>query len=622
MLAVYLGFNVLCSSGNLFCAEVIVQKKSVVRACPEEKAFLCSDIFVEVVILKKLSAVLLLVFVASLFVTGAAFARAMVQVDANALGANVTVPANVGRVSTGAATLRMVSRDISVPYNATYGTTSYTDYQHLQFVSPDAGYFFNFPDAVIAILEGGVGNVPTVDGGTDVTGYTVSSNRARAIARLVSANPADAVATEAGIASVYVWSADLATFAAGVNVVAVPVTINQWTSAAGVVTQGSNRFNGLRVSDIRAIKVRGDIAGAQHDFKRIYRAADIEPNTFLVTRYNSWLSQDIILGANDVIVANSNVTDDDPYRIILFVRDGDANFDFSTTGTSDGVVIDPVVVVAENPFVKTPDIIGTFSATTQALYGWKVETRTGEPLNAERAQPYAIVAPATTNNSYTANVRNIMGSTNRMVWITTAGLTSYGFDAADVHLFPATITQVAAAQNTAVVLYTIRDLGLFAGRTPSEVRVINANGENFATPMEYTLATTAAGMTDGHFAIMKPDATDRHRQVFVAADEEIVAGGVYFLALAAKDGGDYDVSQGNQGAAVGKNDTFVHFFAFATVGEAPVPSVTPSETPSVAPSVTPSQAPVSGGSSGGCSVGSFAPAAVILLAPLFLLLKK
>jgi len=73
MLAVYLGFNVLCSSGNLSVTEVVGAAERLPGLTGNNVLCFSSDIFVEVVVLKKLCAVMLFVFVAML-AAGAAFA--------------------------------------------------------------------------------------------------------------------------------------------------------------------------------------------------------------------------------------------------------------------------------------------------------------------------------------------------------------------------------------------------------------------------------------------------------------------------------------------------------------------------------------------------------------------
>ena len=255
-----------------------------------------------------------------------------------------------------------------------------------------------------------------------------------------------------------------------------------------------------------------------------------------------------------------------------------------------------------------------------------------------------------------------------------------------------TLGDLSARQNTGVIVFSIREPEKFVGRRSSDVRVINATGKDPPARRSTVSWTTRQ---DGRrtFAVLQRDPayptanyTTPFDQVMMAADDEFVEGQAYFIALAAKDGGDFDVQQGRQGIADTKNDRTVHFAAFAVVGfVTPVlptlvigpaqSTIEPGEelqltatrsdtgddvdvtwessdhavltvedglvtgvadgtavvtaTP-VAPSdldpatktiTVQTPQPGGGGSGGGCSVG-FAPAAVLLLAPLFVLLKK
>jgi len=375
-------------------------------------------------------------------------------------------------------------------------------------------------------------------------------------------------------------------------------------------------------------------------------------------------------------------------------------------------MVDPVLVYAEYPFVKDPKVFGegAFHNTVEEVTKWgRIASLRGPGLRAYApedqkwvyAYPEENQAQDPYHNDYTAILRDTFdldggygAKKDNMVWLKDSVITDqYGFELENVHQFPMTLGDLNARQNTGVIVFSIREPEKFIGRRVSDVKVINATGKDFNNPQEYTQVYDRTSMVDGTFAVLQRDPgyptanyTAPYNQVIMAADDEFVEGQAYFIALAAKDGGDFDVQQGRQGIADTKNDRTVHFAAFAVVGSVtPVlptlvigpaqSTIEPGETlqltatrsdtgdavdvtwessddavltvedglvtgvadgtavvtaTPVAPSdldpatktiTVQTPQPGGGGSGGGCSVG-FAPAAVLLLAPLFVLLKK
>jgi len=483
---------------------------------------------------------------------------------------------------------------------------------------------------------------------------------------------------------------------------------------ASVDLFGTSRFTGMRARDVKLFKVYGDrLSGKQEPFVLVDSKAKLEHQKYIIVKSVVSLTPgaaavtvtDTVLGPDDII------TNDAPHRILFAVRDGTDNFDF-TTPNSSGPMVDPLLVYAEYPFVKDPKIKGegTFENTVEQVTKWgRIASLRGPGLRAYdpadagwvMAYPEEVQAQFSGHNDYTALLRDTFALTggfgskkDNMVWLKDSVITEqYGFELENVHQFPMTLGDLSARQNTGVIVFSIREPEKFIGRRVSDVRVINATGKDFASPQEYRFVDNKTDMVDGTFAVLQRDPayptanyTTPFDQVMMAADDEFVEGQAYFIALAAKDGGDFDVQQGRQGIADTKNDRTVHFAAFAVVGSVtPVlptlvigpaqSTIEPEEelqltatrsdtgddvdvtwessddavltvedglvtgvadgtavvtaTP-VAPSdldpatktiTVQTPQPGGGGSGGGCSVG-FAPAAVLLLAPLFVLLKK
>jgi len=477
---------------------------------------------------------------------------------------------------------------------------------------------------------------------------------------------------------------------------------------------GNNRFTGMRARDINLVKVYGDAtSGRQQHFELVSSKANLTHGKFVITKVQINLAP-----ANDYSVTETVLQPDDvikndaPYRILFCVRDQEENWDF-TSDLSKGAIIDPVLIYAEYPFVKDPNVKGdgSFQNTVEEVTLWgRIASMSGPGYVAYAPADAAVWSFPDTDhphhdytNDYTQLVRDtfdvtgpkkVGASADNMVWFKNSVITDqYGFDLENVHQFPMTMGELSARQNTGVIVFSIREPEKFVGRRVSDVRIINATGKDFASPQEYRFVDNRTDMVDGTFAVLQRDPAyptgrtdDPFAQVMMHADDEFVEGQAYFIALAAKDGGDFDVQQGMQGVNDTKNDYIVHYAAFAVVGSAtPVlptlvigpaqSTIEPGEelqltatrsdtgddvdvtwessddavltvedglvtgvadgtavvtaTP-VAPSdldpatktiTVQTPQPGGGGSGGGCSVG-FAPAAVLLLAPLFVLLKK
>jgi len=551
-------------------------------------------------------------------------------------------------------------------------------------------------------------NIPTAAGEQ----YHVTRAVARVVARKLFENPADAIVTARsgvtspaveengeGMTAVAAWSADARSdsLAAGRYSRSLSGFDSQNNDTVAVMIPLHNSmYRGLRASDIKAVKAKGVAAGDSHkEFTRVDSASSLAPGRFVVVERDATARRDRVLTANEIIRATDRRDGGAPemnslqYFALIAIKKGsdfDGALPSAPAPNENFVVADPAVIVAVNPFLKVPALSSALHGDIEQVYGWRRDDRTNAAVQYWPAG--GGVWPLNNGNAtydYPTTAVAAMMRWNRMHFVSDEVVTRYGFDPAAVYKLPAATAGVNQAGKVALVMHTIRDMTLFAGKTPSEIRVIDVRSDvKPDTLFEYNRADSAALIEEGSFAILKPNAFDRHLQDVVGPNETLVEGGLYFLALAARDGRNWDIDANNP-----TTNNRVNFSPAFVVVEGTVVTPTLNLTPSSArieeiggtvelvasvsdgsdvPAVTwessdeavatvadgvvtavaDGQAtiscvppagselntatavitvgrdvpPPSGGSSGGCSVGGFAPATLFLLAPLFLLLKK
>lgn len=151
-------------------------------------------------------------------------------------------------------------------------------------------------------------------------------------------------------------------------------------------------------------------------------------------------------------------------------------------------------------------------------------------------------------------------------------------------VFVAALPDGSPAGSTADIMFPVANLGTkYAGKKPSEIRIIKIISSDDV--VVFQPVTNLALLDDGYFAIVTGTAA---ADVVTGA---LVAGTEYSVRLAIKDGGRFDLD-----------------------GEANSVIFDPAM-------MSPSTEAAGGGSSSGCSLG-FAPAALLLVAPLFFLKRK
>jgi len=126
----------------------------------------------------------------------------------------------------------------------------------------------------------------------------------------------------------------------------------------------------------------------------------------------------------------------------------------------------------------------------------------------------------------------------------------------------------------------------FTGKKVSDVKALKVLNDAAADAVAFTQVYAAKDLADGTFAVVASD-----KKTIRAAGDTVAAGD--YILFAIKDNGEFDLNA---------DDGVISDPSFAAC---PTAQPQPSD-----------------GSSGGCSVGGFAPAALLLVAPLFLLLKK
>ena len=468
-------------------------------------------------------------------------------------------------------------------------------------------------------------------------GYAVPRIEARGVANALFVNPGtNNVNGEQGqetMTSVFVWSADKDSTspedAAGVSA----------TSANMVAVMArldNDLYKGLKVSDLNVIKVKGT-AGHQL-FTRVDSASSLRGGTFAVVHRSGEAVRDVVVNGDHILQAGSREGNDPEWQtmqyFVLFCVEKGTVFDVASA-SQVSTVADPAIIVAERPFVKTPNPSLPLPSDVAPRFGWvrgnrnNAESRydgfTRDPFVADN-----IFAPARAERDrYPATALAAMTNWNQMFFVSDAVVDRYGFAAergtGNVYKLPAVRAADVPTGKTALVMFTIRvgdgEMELpapnFVGKTPADIRVIDVRSDIAPAEItEFTPAYSIADLTDGSFAIMKPNAFQRHEQDVMGANEAFVEGGIYFVALAVRDNGEYDLDTSKP---LSNNESWVSP-AFLVLGGGVTPTPEPAPTPE--PNPTPTPAPVSGGSSGGCSVGEFGSATLLLLIPLFLLLKK
>ncbi len=269
--------------------------------------------------------------------------------------------------------------------------------------------------------------------------------------------------------------------------------------------------------------------------------------------------------------------------VAIAVKDG-GDFDFDKT---DKLVVCPIAVAGTgsakpeptNPFTAVPAIDGlpTGLATPDATVVFANLTETGLTTAAQGAVN-------TAGTEVNGGVQYYMSST-----VASAILAAHEADLGTSPISQATVPVMKAAlpTGTSAAAFAFPIASSFAGKTVGDVKFYKAVNGTAADAKEFELVQTGAAITDGKFAIVTSAG------VVKTASETVATGDLVVYAIA--DGGDFDLDG----------------------------AVNSSISDPVLVACDNTAAPTSGGdSSSGCSVGGFAPATLLLLAPLFLLLKK
>jgi len=636
-----------------------VQRKSVFRAHAGSERVFCSDIFVEVVVLKKLYAVMLFVFVASLFAAGAGFAATSQVVSADYSSTTTSGPDSFGRVTSNLVVgAPRVGAD-QIPDNFNRNTSTVAAGAAHQAVSNNvlysmatAGQIRGNASLFLASMSDDFAAVVSLDTWAVSNNLAVVSDTiAKSLRSGIFSAPArlDQEALQLHV----VFSAD------------VDGTTDVNAGVGLALFQLEREFYGKRADELRGVKAL--TATSATAFETVFSSMALDDKKAAVverTMTVGGVTLDRVMAADERVGQNINAS----YFIGLAVQAGKA-WDASLY---NGVVVDPSFAIASNPlYPHFVPAIGSLPTTTVPI-----------KLDAVKTQLQGTVDPEgkiarVTERKWT-NFRYVKESI----------ITGFGYALADVQQIPAYQLLVGSTQvdDPRVVLFYLDDVK-FKGLAVSQIGVSGAY-VNSATDIEerkFTLAETAAGLVDGTYAILKNDSPATDRQKVMAATETIEEGTTYYVAIAVRRQQNFDLRHDDSsliyvpafitkfgsapaapklvltpsgsttlepgdtvdlvvtvsdGSAVpvvtwDSSDAAIASFvvsgdtcvvtaeAVGTANITCVPEVGSGIDAATPVAITVAQNTPSGGdSSSGCSVGGFAPATLLLLAPLFLLLKK
>jgi len=451
-------------------------------------------------------------------------------------------------------------------------------------------------------------------------GFAVPRLEARNIANAYfeAGNPGTNTEDQKGqelLTSVFVWSADMkldwvlaSDDAAGdskVDTVAVMVRLD------------NDLYKGLKVSDITVLKVEEEKEGEHWPFTQVYTETELKGKKFAVVK-RTWnydcggcpgrtVPTDVVLGPDEIIQAGNRTGALDPdnpcdncgktcdrewetmqYFVLIGVQKGDVRDTAGSSPDEKGVVSSVNLIIGHRPFTKTPDIRCGFVGGVYPRFGWVL----GNRPNAEQRydgftrDPFLADAIDGTDanfglaSGYPKAVMDAMKNWHQMYFVTDEVVNNYGFEGSIVYRLPAVRTQVPSGQ-TAAVMYTIR-IGTgekeinpddIVGSTPADITAFDVRGTLLEDKGEFTRVSDCRALENGTFIILKKDADNPLQQDVMPDDEKFVADGVYYVALAVQDGGDYD--QDKYGVVNGQSWVSPVFLVFGGKKADPELQVTP-----------------------------------------------
>jgi len=331
-------------------------------------------------------------------------------------------------------------------------------------------------------------------------------------------------------------------------------------------------FEGMKVADLKAAKVVLDADGKpeQKDFTPVFDPKDLKDGCFAVVVDDS---DEVGFDKQTVLSKDTVLEKGKLYYIALAIADNGA-FDLDKTGAQ---ILDPCFAYA----VSTPDPEKPVEPVTPAVEGLPEGV-------APMKNPVAVFDDAAATG-LGADAQKALGDQTkakqffvkdslRESVMKRDGLTSPAFSAP---VFKGEVTEGTIG----LVMFPLTG---FNDKKVSDVKALKVLNDTAADAVAFKQVYAAKDLADGTFAVVKND-----KKTIRAAGETVAADD--YILLAIKDGGKFDL---NPAKGVISDPSF-----------AACPPATPQPTPS-------------GSSGGGCSVGGFAPAALLLVAPLFLLLKK
>jgi len=381
--------------------------------------------------------------------------------------------------------------------------------------------------------------------------------------------------------SVFLWSADLLNPVPDA-VVSPDKATGDADTVAVMVRLDNDLYKGMKVSDLRVIKVEEEKEGEHWEFTYVDSASKLTGGKFTVVKRNFWCDScgscggtapvDVVLGLDDIIKADDRHAPQDPtepccsdecdrewesmqYFVLLGVKKADVR----DVGDAKypNIVGSINLIIAERPFTKTPNIrCGTGDSV--ARFGWVLGNRpnaeerydgfTRDPFLEDKIAETAANFGYGTNAGYPAAVLAAMDHWNAMYFVKNSVVTTYNVGDT-VYKLPAVRAANVPSGGTAIVMYTIRigkgekelDPDDIVGKTLAEadIKLYDVGGELAEDMGEFVRVQDCRDLGNGTFAILKKDADPLMQDVMLETDvfEE---DGVYFVALGVKDGDVFD----------------------------------------------------------------------------------
>lgn len=475
--------------------------------------------------MKKLCAVVLFAFLASFFAAGVAFAAVapVISMDSFVQPALHGVPALLKQSPP-----MLMSTDI-----ASTDVTSHSK-ESWDFVA-------NFNDGQVRALEVfGEGVAVSRDVAKDIAGFLFDNLD-------VGLDGNGLAGAGDHLVPVVVWSADTG----GGTSVEPLVAVMFMLESEDAILHG---YYGKRAKDIFAVKVLGDGLPDGRVFTQVYSAADITDHTSAIVK---------VVGSVHTVLAADEVLDvTKEYALLVAVRKGATNWDNSKAsgealnGNVDfaNIIIDPMFISTVYPFEPFGYAITDVRPDVVDRTSFDVMT---DKANIDEPSVFMAVK---------ANLEN--SAVNDMVWVTEAAIEDLGYAKENVQRFPVVSADIGSGKpDTVYVVQMLRTEAPFIGKAVQELKVVTGG----VNSVVFDMVDDPSKFADGKSMILKKASasslysSSSNKFVNLKLTDKIEEGGTYWVAIAVKDGGDFDYHKTI-------NQVITPFFVAATGSAKPEPT--------------------------------------------------